>query len=169
MALSADRVVEAALHLLQEYGLQDVSMRRIAATLDVKPGALYYHVPNKQQLLHLVAQRALAPLHGSAATPAELMAEFRHLQLQLRDSGDLMLIAYPLEHDLPPVPELEVSLRRQGFTPEDAAERAQLLVRSALGAIALEQNARLFGREDPTGGQLYTKTMQLLLRQDTTI
>lgn len=80
-----------------------------------------------------------------------------------------MLIAYPLEHDLPPVPELEVSLRRQGFTPEDAAERAQLLVRSALGAIALEQNARLFGREDPTGGQLYTKTMQLLLRQDTTI
>lgn len=44
-------VLRAALNLLDEVGLPDLTMRRLAATLDVQPSALYWHYPNKQTLL----------------------------------------------------------------------------------------------------------------------
>jgi AcrR family transcriptional regulator len=55
-------VVEAATSLLDNYGLADLTMRRLARELDVSPGALYWHFANKQQLLGAVADRILAPL-----------------------------------------------------------------------------------------------------------
>lgn len=167
MALSAGQIVETAYRLLQEYGLQDVSMRRIAAALEVRPGALYYHVSNKQQLLHRVAEQVLAPLDQQSrqtADPLELMAQLREMLLGLRDGGDLMLIAYSLDSGLPPVPQLRQALRQQGYSEDEAADRAEMLMRSALGAIAVEQNAQLFGREDSAGAERYAHTVQLLLR-----
>jgi TetR/AcrR family tetracycline transcriptional repressor len=57
---SRDDVVLAAIGILDEYGLPDLTMRRLAATLDVQPSALYWHVTNKQTLLALIADRILA-------------------------------------------------------------------------------------------------------------
>ncbi|TAM70532.1 MAG: TetR family transcriptional regulator [Microbacteriaceae bacterium] len=53
-------VVAAALQILDDYGLPDLTMRRLAATLDVQPSALYWHVPNKQTLLALIADEIVA-------------------------------------------------------------------------------------------------------------
>ena len=52
-------VVETALNILDEFGLADLSMRRLAGVLDVQPSALYWHVPNKQTLLALVADQII--------------------------------------------------------------------------------------------------------------
>jgi TetR/AcrR family tetracycline transcriptional repressor len=57
-------VVDTALRLLDQHGLADLSMRRLAAELDVQPSALYWHVPNKQTLLALVSDQII----GRAAT-----------------------------------------------------------------------------------------------------
>lgn len=72
MALDRDQVVDAAWHILQTYGLGDLSMRRLARELGVQPGALYWHVANKQELLAVLAQRMVAPLSMSStgASPA---------------------------------------------------------------------------------------------------
>lgn len=79
MALTQERILTTALSLLSEYGLGDLSMRRVASELGVAPGALYYHVKNKQELLTLLAGRMLdvprgsvapEPASGSGATPA---------------------------------------------------------------------------------------------------
>ncbi|NHB85831.1 TetR family transcriptional regulator [Tessaracoccus sp. HDW20] len=51
MALSKGAIIGAGLSILDAYGLGDLSMRRVAETLGVQAGALYYHVPNKQSLL----------------------------------------------------------------------------------------------------------------------
>ena len=48
MSLSSERIVRAAQDLLTDYGLHDVTMRRLASELGVRPGALYYHVPHKR-------------------------------------------------------------------------------------------------------------------------
>lgn len=48
-------VVSAALRVLDEQGLENCSMRRVATALGVQPSALYHHVPNKQTLLALMA------------------------------------------------------------------------------------------------------------------
>ena len=59
MQLHKRDVVEAATTLLDNYGIADLTMRRLARELDISPGALYWHFANKQQLLGAVADRIL--------------------------------------------------------------------------------------------------------------
>ena len=59
MQLHKRDVVEAATTLLDDYGIADLTMRRLARELNVSPGALYWHFANKQQLLGAVADRIL--------------------------------------------------------------------------------------------------------------
>ncbi|MDN6510824.1 MAG: TetR/AcrR family transcriptional regulator, partial [Corynebacterium sp.] len=49
MQLNRDRIHAAAFDILSEYGLGDLTMRRLAKTLEVAPGALYWHYPSKQE------------------------------------------------------------------------------------------------------------------------
>src|SRR6187431_1791712 len=51
MALNRQRVLEAAVTLADEVGIEALSMRRLANELGVVPMALYKHVANKEQLL----------------------------------------------------------------------------------------------------------------------
>jgi TetR/AcrR family tetracycline transcriptional repressor len=57
--LNRDRILTAAVDILTEYGLGDLTMRRLARTLDVAPGALYWHYPSKQDLLGGIAGHIL--------------------------------------------------------------------------------------------------------------
>ena len=59
MALSRDQVVDTAVEILRRYGLADLSMRRLARELGVAPGALYWHVTSKQELLVEVADTSV--------------------------------------------------------------------------------------------------------------
>lgn len=54
-------IVSTATEILDEYGLADLTMRRLARELEVTAGALYWHFANKQELLGAVADRVLAP------------------------------------------------------------------------------------------------------------
>src|SRR6202012_992090 len=49
--LSRDKVLEAALRLIDEHGLAALSMRRLASDLGVEAMSLYHHVRNKADLL----------------------------------------------------------------------------------------------------------------------
>ncbi len=62
MQLHKRDVVEAATAILDNYGIADLTMRRLARELDVSPGALYWHFANKQQLLGAIADRILEPV-----------------------------------------------------------------------------------------------------------
>lgn len=62
-------VVEAALEILDEYGLADLTMRRLAGALGLQPGALYWHFPNKQALLGAVSDAIVAPVVATTAEP----------------------------------------------------------------------------------------------------
>jgi len=65
MPLSQEKVLGAALELLDEVGLDELSTRRIATRLDVRVGALYWHFPEKAALLDALAERILgAALDG---------------------------------------------------------------------------------------------------------
>lgn len=57
--LNRARVIEGALELIDEDGLDDLSMRRLAERLGVKPMTLYSHVANKEELLDGVVVRVL--------------------------------------------------------------------------------------------------------------
>jgi AcrR family transcriptional regulator len=53
--LSRDEVVEAALELTRDVGLNRLTMRGLANALGVSPMATYHYVANKEELVQLVA------------------------------------------------------------------------------------------------------------------
>ncbi|MDF2848837.1 MAG: TetR family transcriptional regulator, partial [Oerskovia sp.] len=57
--LDRERVVRAALALLDEVGLDGLTLRRLAQDLGVKAPALYWHFASKADLLHEMAATML--------------------------------------------------------------------------------------------------------------
>ncbi|TDP93155.1 TetR family transcriptional regulator [Leucobacter luti] len=95
-------VVAAALRVLDEQGLENCSMRRVAAALDVQPSALYHHVPNKQTLLALMADEIVLGVGprvttvsgaGTAGDPRRLCIDLREAMLAVRDGADVVATA----------------------------------------------------------------------------
>ena len=62
MAIDRHQVVETALRLLDQDGLDKLSLRRLAAELGVQAPALYWHFPSKRALLDHMTDAMLAPL-----------------------------------------------------------------------------------------------------------
>jgi TetR/AcrR family tetracycline transcriptional repressor len=90
-------IVERAVGILDEYGLPDLSMRRIAGELGLQPSALYHHFGNKQELLAAVADELLE--RGSRveddvlewdARVIALSHELRDAMLAYRDGAELI-------------------------------------------------------------------------------
>src|ERR671937_405963 len=58
MALSRERIVDAALELVERDGWNGLSMRRLAQRLDVWPMAVYRYFRDKDELLDAMAEAA---------------------------------------------------------------------------------------------------------------
>lgn len=71
MAQKLDRaqVVDTALRLLDEVGLEGLTLRRIAAELDCKAPALYWHFANKQALLDELATEMIRRMIAGSEPP----------------------------------------------------------------------------------------------------
>src|SRR5262245_49264221 len=65
--LSHDVIVDKALELLAEHGLEGMSLRSVAKALDTGAASLYVYVDDAQQLQALVLDRALAKVATGAA------------------------------------------------------------------------------------------------------
>ena len=63
--ITREQILAAAMALLDQRGLPDLTMRKLAAELGIRPSALYWHFPDKQTLLARLADRIV----GSAPTP----------------------------------------------------------------------------------------------------
>ncbi|WP_435742635.1 TetR family transcriptional regulator [Nocardioides sp. SYSU DS0663] len=91
-----DDVVARALEVLDEYGLADLTMRRLGKELGVQPSALYHHFPSKQLLLAAVADELLA--RGARPAPTgtwedrvlALCVELRDAMLAYRDGAEVV-------------------------------------------------------------------------------
>ncbi len=57
--LTRERLVAAALELIDDEGLEGLSMRSLAERLDVKAASLYWHVRDRRELLELLAASIL--------------------------------------------------------------------------------------------------------------
>jgi AcrR family transcriptional regulator len=82
--LTRDRVVAEALAVISAHGAQALSMRALAARLDVVPGALYRHVRSKEQLYDLILDAVLAEVDCQADPTQPWTAQVTVLAHRLR-------------------------------------------------------------------------------------
>ncbi len=61
-ALTADRIVDAAIVLLDEHGADALTFRALAHALRTGSGAIYHHVAGKEELLAAAAEAVLGPV-----------------------------------------------------------------------------------------------------------
>lgn len=161
-ALTGDRIVTAAIDLIEREGVDALSMRRVAAELGVAAMSLYYHVPNKAALLDAVAERIVSGLDladdpGLSAEDRarRLMRGFRKvthdhprcIQLILTRSADSPATLRLVEQTL-------TIARAAGFEGLHAARVAQTFLSYALGSLVREAGAARALKNLPAGVDL---------------
>lgn len=164
MALTQSAVVQAAVDILQQFGLADLSMRRLARELDVQVGALYWHVKNKQELLAQVAAQLLNSSQldldpDDYPEPRQALLQLcRRLYLTLlpiQDSAEVLEVASVLgTSELRPLNRMEELLQRGELAAQEAAFGRQLLLNHILGSVAHRQNLiqlEVAGEDQPDG------------------
>lgn len=144
--LGADDVVDAAVAIFEEGGLDAVSMRSVAGRLGVSPVPLYARVGNKEALLEAVAERLLADL---APAPGEherwdayarrWAAELRSRLRRAKESRLILSVGRPsfVEASRP----LIEAMRRDGFSGEAAVRSCRLLMWAVVGFVLVESGA----------------------------
>jgi AcrR family transcriptional regulator len=77
--LTQELIVDTALAVLAEEGIDAVTMRRVAQGLDTGPASLYAHVSNKEELHELMADRVLGEIPLPEVDPAKWRAQLKEL------------------------------------------------------------------------------------------
>lgn len=148
-------VLDATLALAEADGLDAVTMRAVAARLDVTPMALYRHVGDKQGLLDGLVERLLDDLPvPDPALPWD--ARLGALAAGLRDVGRRHPDAFPLLFRRPATAPIALRRRdavcdalRDAGVPADRVPGAERLLSSLLLGIVASESGGRFGGHDP--------------------
>lgn len=145
MQLSRDAITTAALEILTEYGLADVSMRRVATALGVAPGALYWHIENKQELIASLATEIVRPLTQRAGSTAPtnthaMATTLRDLVLGVRDGAEVVLAALS-QPDAPIREQLTTVFLRQVRADWDDGASISMLHAAAVNLVYMTLGA----------------------------
>ncbi|KPI03702.1 Tetracyclin repressor domain-containing protein [Actinobacteria bacterium OK074] len=142
-------VAETALALLNEVGLDGLTLRVIARELDVKAPALYWHFKDKQALLdematEMMRRMAVEPRPEWADDWREaIRAQMRGLRAQLlRYRDGAKVYSGTRFTDISYAEGMEANLRRltkAGFTPRAAARAAFTAYSYTIGYVIEEQ------------------------------
>ncbi|MFF4775940.1 TetR/AcrR family transcriptional regulator [Microtetraspora fusca] len=82
--LSPEEIHAEALRLIDEQGVEALSMRKLAAALNVNPMSLYHHVPNKEALLDGVRTLVLSEIKPADDDGSSWQEQIRGLGAGLR-------------------------------------------------------------------------------------
>jgi len=138
---SADDVARTALRILDDHGLPDLTMRRLATALEVQPSALYWHFPNKQTLLAELSDRIVGRM--ASGIPVDVRVEAHALRdalLAYRDGAEVVSstlalgLGSSLGHD-----RLTAAITAEGFDADTARRGATTVLHYVLGFVWHEQ------------------------------
>jgi AcrR family transcriptional regulator len=130
-ALDREQVVRAALALLDEVGLDQLTMRSLAARLNVKAASLYKHVRNKDELLALLGDEISGEIplpRESGSWRSQLIEAARNVRRGLlahRDAARVLASSPPVgPRRLRHIEAILRILRSSGMRKRDAARAA---------------------------------------------
>jgi TetR/AcrR family tetracycline transcriptional repressor len=128
--LSRAKLVAAALSLIQEEGLDALSMRSLADRLNVKAASLYWHVRDRRELVELLAESILATVPATRRPSGWRKAVLDAgavlgLRVAAQKDADRILLEVPdaLERS-GTYSDLKIQLQAAGLQPAEAGEVA---------------------------------------------
>jgi TetR/AcrR family tetracycline transcriptional repressor len=150
--LSRDVIAARALEVLNEVGLDGLTMRVLAKDLGVQAPTLYWHMKNKQELLDAMADRlAVETAEGLEAPRRDeswqdwlvaLAQRTRTAMLRYRDGARMAAGAYSSNPVVGRTVELVLrTLQDAGFTTAEAARTFPVLLHYTVG-FTIEEQAR---------------------------
>lgn len=159
MGNSREDVVTAALRLLDSWGLEFFSMRRLAGELDVQPSALYHHVASKQELLGFMAARIV----GDVEVDADVIGSCHRLRaamLAVRDGAEVVATASAFRLGV-----WELEARLAAVTTPDVARTLLLYVMGHTEATQLHRQASSLGviEADPDLDASFDRGLAIIL------
>src|SRR5438552_1756105 len=124
--LTRDRLVGAALELVNEDGLESLSMRALADRVDVKAASLYWHVRDRRELLELLAEsmlESIPPMRARGGWRQSVLAAGAALRKRVADQkdGDRVLL------------EVRDALPRSGLHAAIKAQLESAVLQPAVG------------------------------------
>jgi AcrR family transcriptional regulator len=153
--LSREAIVEAAIKVLDGQGLDGLSMRRVAEVLGTGPASLYWHVADKEQLIHLILDRVMGELELPEPDPSrweEQIREFarsgRAMFRRHRDLGLASLGRIPMGPNLIRIVEWMLGLLRGAGIPNRPATWFADLIALVGAAQSIEDDIASTG-DDP--------------------
>jgi TetR/AcrR family tetracycline transcriptional repressor len=160
--LGQDEIIEAALALAREKGLQNLTMRDLARDLGVTPMATYYYVKNKAELLILVADSIL----GQVEIPPRNPKGWKERQKALLRSAREVMLDYPgmdsvmLDVGVTPNGRRMIdatidNMRDAGFDEREAELASGLLMAHSIGRLSVESRS---WRDQHQAGRTQSKT-----------
>lgn len=144
-------IASAAIEVLDERGLEGLSLRTIAARLGVRQPALYRHVDSKEDLLADVSAEVLDRWHtdrlpGEQEPWQDFLGRnarsLRRAMLSVRDGARLIATAGPRSPNLDNAIAQVALLERSGFVGPDAILVFIAVSRYTIGAALEQQTAR---------------------------
>ncbi len=87
-ALSRDRIVEAAIEILDNEGERDLTFRALTTRLSTGAGAIYHHVTNKDELLAAAAEDIIGRVMAEVAGEGDPRRAIRAISLGIFDTID---------------------------------------------------------------------------------
>src|ERR1700681_4366406 len=126
-ALSWARLVSEALALVQEEGLEALSMRGLADRLHVKAASLYWHVRDRRELLELLAEAILdrvpaPPARGWREGVRSIAAALQATVASRQDADRILLEVPDAIKKSDTFGRLRRQLERAGLQPREAEE-----------------------------------------------
>jgi AcrR family transcriptional regulator len=161
--LSEDVILETALRLLREEGLDAVTMRRLAGELDTGPASLYVYIRNRDDLLNALLDRISGMVHLEEPDPAHWREQVHRLvdgilkvMEEHRGIARVSIANVPTgESSLLVAENLMGLLLAGGVTPRDAAWACDILplitVASAVETATYQERG---DEQDELAGQL---------------
>ena len=142
-ALTRERVVDAAIALVERDGLGELSMRRLAAELGAGTMSLYNHVADKDDLFDAMVEHVLAPVRISTSDDwrevvATWATDSRAALLDRRDLIPLVVAPRRLDHLGRISRAVAAALVRDGLAPRTAATTVRIVGRYFAGAVLLD-------------------------------
>ena len=151
-ALDRDEVVRGALQLLDEVGLDGLTMRSLAERLGVKAASLYWHLRDKDELAELLLEAINAEIpEPEPGLPWRQRVEqgawaWRQALLKHRDAARLAMGRFVMRPEtLRRIESVLAALREAGFSPADTANAAYIFSNFVPGFVAEETTPRPAG------------------------